>query len=394
MKHLEQRGRRAVGRSTKVLLPAVAVAMAATLSACAGSSNSADGGAQAGPVTLTLYLSGDVNIKSMWDNVIIPGFQKDNPGYKVNVVFSEHGVNDTTTLQRLTAAAKADQNPGADIFEAGFVQGAASSGLLAPVTQQDVPNLSKVSEGSLKPVNNAAVPYRGSSVVLAYNSQAVPNPPKTLDDLLDWIKNNPGKFAYNSPNSGGSGYAFAQTVLDRNVPAEDLAKMSAGYAPDLEKDWDQGWQTLHGLTQSMYQGTYPNGNNAVLDLLGRGQISMAPVWSDQALSGLKTKLLPDTTKIAQITNPSFTGSPVYLGVPKNADKAHKQAAFKLESWLLDPAHQADVVKTVNGFPGIELNQLPADAAQAFAGIDTSNLRRPYDAKMQNDLKQQWQTRVP
>ena len=71
------------------------------------------------------------------------------------------------------------------------------------------------------PVKGAAIPYRGSSVVLAYNSDHVKSPPKTLGALLDWIRANPGKFTYNSPNSGGSGYSFAETVVDSLLHAGD-----------------------------------------------------------------------------------------------------------------------------------------------------------------------------
>ena len=45
-------------------------------------------------------------------------------------------------------------------------------------------------------------------MLLAYNPNKVPNPPKTLDELLAWIKANPGRFTYNSPKTGGSGGAF------------------------------------------------------------------------------------------------------------------------------------------------------------------------------------------
>jgi len=378
----------------RALVSTAALALAGTLAACGASSSSGSGGASSGPVALTFYLSGDVNIKGMWDNVIIPGFTKDNPGYSVKIVFSEHGVNDTVTLQRLTAAVKANQNAGADLYEAAFVNTAASSGLLADATAQDIPNLSKVSKTAVTAVGGKATPYRGSSVVLAYDSKNVPNPPKTLDDLIAWIKANPGKFTYNSPSSGGSGYAFAETVLDRYISPSDLTKMDTTYDPSLESNWDKGWQDLHALTKNMYQGTYPNGNNAVLDLLARGQIWMAPVWSDQALSGLATGQLPASVKLGQVTDPAFTGGLVYLGIPKNADAAHKAAAYKLLNWLLDPAHQGQVVNAVKGYPAIEQNYLPADTAKLFAGLNTSDLRANYEAKTQNDLKQQWQTRVP
>lgn len=53
---------------------------------------------------MTVYASGDVDVKSLYTDQLIPGFQKANPGIKINLVFSEHGVNDTTTLARIGAA--------------------------------------------------------------------------------------------------------------------------------------------------------------------------------------------------------------------------------------------------------------------------------------------------
>ena len=75
--------------------------------------------------------------------------------------------------------------------------------------------------------------------------------------LLTWITANPGKFTYNSPNSGGSGQAFVETTLDKYISTADDAKMVAGYAQNLESDWNQGFATLKGLGPSIYQHVTP-----------------------------------------------------------------------------------------------------------------------------------------
>ena len=67
-----------------------------------------------------------------------------------------------------------------------------------------------------------------------------------MSELLAWITSNPGKFTYNSPNSGGSGQAFVATTLAKYVPAADNAKMVAGYVPSLESEWNQGFATPQG----------------------------------------------------------------------------------------------------------------------------------------------------
>ena len=257
--------------------------------------------------TIVVYASGDVNVQNLWQNNIIPNFEKANKGIYVKFVFSEHGTQDGTTLARIGAAVKGRHWPGIDLVDGGLVTTMASAGLNQPVSKATAPNLKKVNADLLAPVKGNAIPYRGSSVVLAYDSNHVKTPPRTLAGLLDWIRSNPGKFTYNSPNSGGSGYSFAETVVDNTLSPSVNTQMVNNYVPDLESNWKDGLATLHGLNKYVYQGVYPNGNAAVLTLLGQGQIWMAPVWSDQALTALKTGQLGPNIKLTQISNPSFTG---------------------------------------------------------------------------------------
>jgi putative spermidine/putrescine transport system substrate-binding protein len=237
------------------------------------------------------------------------------------------------------------------------------------------------------------MPYRGSSVVLAYNTDHVANAPKTLDGLIAWIKANPGKFTYNSPKSGGSGGAFVATVLDKYVPAADRAKMTVGYEKGLEGDWDAGFAALKELNPYVFQkGVYPNGNKQTLDLLASGQISMAPVWSDQFITGVANGQIASTVKAAQISNPSFTGGAAYLGIPKSTTR--QDAALKLANFVLSPDAQSTIIKEMSGFPAISLDKLPADVKEKFKDADTNNLRKGYFDQMGKDLNSLWDQKVP
>jgi putative spermidine/putrescine transport system substrate-binding protein len=343
--------------------------------------------------TIVVYASGDVNVQGLWQNNIIPGFEKANKGIYVKFIFSEHGTDDGTTLARIGAAVKGRHWPGIDLVDGGLVTTLAAAGLNQPVGKATAPNLKKINPDLLVPVKGAAIPYRGSSVVLAYNSDKVKSPPKSLSALLDWIRANPGKFTYNSPNSGGSGYSFAETVVDSLLTPSILKQMDQGYNPAIQSNWKQGLDLLHGLNKYMYgNGVYPNGNAAVLQLLGQGQIWVAPVWSDQSLTALKTGQLGPNIKLTQISNPSFTGGAAYLAVPKTAK--HKKVLYKFVNYILSPPAQQMIVDVMAGFPAIDIKYMGAAIKQKFQDVSANTLRPTYQTKMGNDFKAAWQQSVP
>ena len=373
-----------------VITTALATVGVLALAGCAS-------GGSASPSTskqsLTVFISGGANIQDLWQKSLIPAFVKANPGYTIKVILDLHGEHDTQTIAQLTSAAQAKKDPGYDLVDAGFITQLSKAGLLTPVSVKNIPKLANVPANTLEAGGTSGIPYRGSSVLLAYNSAVVKTPPKTLDDLLAWIKSHPGKFTYNTPNTGGSGQAFVQTVLDKYVPPADRAQMVTGYDKSLQKDWAPGWAELASLNPYVYQkGLYLNGNVASIDLLGSGQIDMTPIWSDMLLSGLKSGQLPATTKYVQISNPSLTGGAAYLGIPTTS--THQKAALTLADWLLTPTAQELMVTTVAGYPVVNLNLLPADLQATFAGTDSGNLRLAYFGSMRQDLNNLWAQMVP
>jgi putative spermidine/putrescine transport system substrate-binding protein len=383
-------------RTKSTVAFAVAALASIALAGCAQSSSaSTQGNASASPAskTVNVFISGDTNIQGLWQKSLIPAFETANPGYTVNVTLDLHGAHDAQTMAKLTSATAAKQDPGMDLIDGAFIPTASQANLLTTVSTKNLPALSGVSKSVVAAGGTSGIPYRGSSVLLAYDSKTVTNPPKTLDALLAWIKANPGKFAYNSPSTGGSGGSFVSTVLDKYVPAADRAKMTVGAATALESDWTQGFNTLKSLNPYLYQkGVFPNGNQQVLDLLASGQISMAPVWSDMFTTGVTNGAIPASVKSVQISNPSFTGGAAYLGISKTSP--HQAAALKLANFVLSPAAQVMIVSQISGFPVIPLDKLPADIVSRFKNADTANLRPPYFAAIGKDMNNQWDQKVP
>ena len=338
----------------------------------------------------TLASGGDVNIQNLWQKNLIPAWEKACPNTKITFTFDTHSANANLDVAKIGAAIKSGKPVPVDVTD-NFSLAAQQAGLTEPVTVAEIPRISKVSPTAMAAVKSSAVPYRASSVLLAYDSTKVTDPPKTLADLLTWIKANPGKFTYNSPNTGGSGQNFVETVVDSKIPADVLTKMQTVYDPSMASNFASGLAILKDLTPSVYQKTYPNGNQAVLDLLSKGEIEMAPVWSDQFLSGQQSGQLDKKIKVTQISDPSLNGSPTYLAIIKSS--THVKAAQAFIDWVLLPAQQSQIVTKIAGFPAIPISDLPASAQGAFAGIDTQNLRPNLESKTGADLQKQWAATV-
>ena len=345
--------------------------------------------------TFAFYSGGDTNVEQLWQDVLIPSFNRAYPNVHVNYVFDEHGQNDVTTLARVAQAVKNHTSSGYALLESATnaVELAARQGLFLPVTTKAVPNSANVPAASMKVVSYDAVPYRGSKVVLAYNSATVKNPPKTLSQLLTWIQQHPGKFAYCSPSGGGSGSYFVQSVLNANMPASVAEKLAFTNDPSLESYWSKGFAVLHKLNQYMYgAGNYPAGNTQVLSLLASGAIQMGTVWSDQGTQGLRSGQLPKSTKLTDIA-PPFAGSPVYLGIPKYTPKNQALLAQAFLNFVLSVPQQAKVVQRLAGFPGVSVSVMTDTVKGEFGAL--GNLESlPYAAQISSDLNRLWQQQVP
>jgi putative spermidine/putrescine transport system substrate-binding protein len=339
---------------------------------------------------INLYVGGDVNIRDLWQKQLLPAYKKIKPNVNLTLIFDEHAQSEQSVFDKLAAAKQAGAVSGVDLWEASRLPQAGEAGLIQKVSPKEIPNLDKVPTGTLAQFGGFGVPYRASSVILAYNSATVKDPPTTLDALIAWVKSNDGQFTYNPPDKGGSGGNFTERVLSLGIPADQLTFFQTQYDEAKESLWDQGWQTLQDLHPHIFNnGFYPQGNVPVLQTLGKGSISMAPVWSDQSLSYLAQKLLPPEVKLLQI-DPPFAGSAAYLGIP--SDSKNKDALYELLNWLLTPEPQQIVVEQINGYPGLDWKYMAPAVQQKYADVAKA-YSTAFSPKFGTDRNKLWYEKV-
>lgn len=344
----------------------------------------------AAPVTLNLYIGGDTNIFDLWTKGLLPAFSKRYPQYRYNFVGLLHDNGADGIYDKILAAKRAGRTTDVDLWETqpGFVTDGIPEGLWVQLSAKLVPNLTKVPVETLEAAEYYGLPYRGSSVVIGYNSEFVKTPPQTLDDLASWIKANPGKFTYCDPNTCGSGTAFVTAAIYKYVSPPTFA--GKAYDPSAEAAWEPGWQLLKDLQPAMYNnGFHPNGNVAVLQLLAQQNIWMASVWSDMGLDWFMRGQLPKTMKFVQIT-PPLIGDDSRVTLPAGA--AHLEGALTLLNWLLTPDAQTMVIDMVSGYPGIDWKYMPESVRTRFK--DVAKGFSPYpNPKYLADVKRLWHEKV-
>jgi putative spermidine/putrescine transport system substrate-binding protein len=331
--------------------------------------------APAAVTTINFYTDSDTNISDWISNVIAPAFEAKFPQYKVKVTIVRGiGNGDQDVADRALAAMKTNSDPQVDVleFDATSKPDLIDAGLWQTLDTTTVPN----SKNLLKGIQTSkfSMPYRGSQVLLAYDSSKVPDNevPKTFPDLITWVKAHPGQFVYCRPDKGGSGGNFVDRAI-YEVTGKDPSIFKQGTPdPAIVAQFPKAWDLLRSIHTAIYDnGAYPAGNNPVLELLANGSVSMATVWSDQSLVALSKGVLPDTIKLSQLTDLPFPGGATMLSVPKNA--TNMQGALDFVNYMLSTDGQVSVLKDISGFPAVDWSNLPADLQQKYTSVIASSV---------------------
>lgn len=388
-------------RLTAMLL--AAVMMMALLTGCGGgnggssSGGSGDSGSSEPKKAVSLWATGSDNVREIFE-ALVSDFNTNSEyagQYEVTLQFMLSGTGAQTLADMLTAASKAGQtNTDYDVVD---LSGDDLSKLVSLIGEEQfvkldsskIPNAASV-EAKSSIATDYCQPYRGTTVILAYDSAAVPTPPATMDELVDWMKANPGRFAYNTPGTGGAGDSFARSSVYNFLPEE-------AFTSDDEKwidEWDAGFDFLKEIHPYMYSSggsiVYPNKNQGTLDLLNQGEIDMCPNWADMVLSQRASGEIKDTIKITQI-DPALTGSLQSLVIPTFG--SNTEGAYAFINYMLSPAAQELMVKQMAAIPLIDASTMDMTGYEDLQGLDVSNFRLQSIGGLSTSFNERWDSEI-
>ncbi len=210
------------------------------------------------------------------------------------------------------------------------------------------------------PTNGRHLPILAWWVGFLYRKDLLKYPddvPKSFDELLDWVKKNPGKFTYCDPNKGGSGHTFLIGLAEWFYGYDKFAfaKFSEERAKEIfysKGKYDMNfWEYLNELEKYMYQpGNYPQGNKATIELFEAGEVILIPMWISITMQEVEAgRLDPDWVGM-YIPEPTMPGPFDGVFIPFNAP--HKAAALVFINWLLSDKVQALIPQKIGAYPAV------------------------------------------
>lgn len=188
------------------------------------------------------------------------------------------------------------------------------------------------------PTEGYESPWAMAQLVFEYDTTRLPEPPRSLSALKDWIMANPGRFTYPQPPD------YLGTTFLKQVAYGTFADPSVLQSPLDDATYDQTvaplWAWLDEVTPSLWRAgkAYPQNEPSLGQLLADSEIDIGFALNPgRASAEIAAGNLPDSTRTFTF-DAGTIGNASFVAIPFNA--AHQAGAQVVANLLLDPEVQA------------------------------------------------------
>ena len=188
------------------------------------------------------------------------------------------------------------------------------------------------------PTEGYEAPWGMAQLVFLYDTASVPEPPRTIPELLDWVQANPGRFTYPAPPDFIGSTFLKQALIELTPDADVLQRPveDADFAAATAPLWD--W--LQAVEPHLWrQGEgYPASGPALHQLLDDGEVDFSLAFNPaEASAAIEAGRLPDSVRTF-ILEDGTIGNTHFVAIPFNA--AHAEGAMVVANYLMSPEAQA------------------------------------------------------
>ncbi len=246
------------------------------------------------------------------------------------------------------------------------------------------------------PVDACEAPWHKAQFTLVYDEAAVPDPPTTLQGVLDWAQANPGRFTYPAPPDF-TGSAFLRQVL--YAVSGGVGEVPATYSEDAYGELTPRlFETLADLAPSLWRGgdTYPQSAEQLNQLFADREVDMTMTYGPATLTDLVADgTFPPTTRVLTLADGTI-GNASFLAIPTTS--GNQAGAMVVADLALSPEQQlAKARPEVWGqFTVLDLDRLSAEDRAGFQQLPASPVVPPYEELSRGadpELSAEWVPRL-
>jgi putative spermidine/putrescine transport system substrate-binding protein len=208
-----------------------------------------------------------------------------------------------------------------------------------------------------EPVEGMESPWGSAQVVMIYDTKRTPQPPATVGELLAWVREHPGRFAYPAPPD------FTGSVFVRHVFYHVSGDVAFWQGPldkkQFEKVAGECFQLLRDLSPYLWRKgkTYPENPERLSHLFADGEVDFAISYLPaEASKKIHDGLYPDTVRTYVFKEGTISNTH-FLAIPFNA--GDKEGAMVVADFLLSPEAQLKKAdpEIWGDFPAIDIKRL-------------------------------------
>lgn len=221
------------------------------------------------------------------------------------------------------------------------------------------------------PIDGYEALWGRAQLIMAYDSSIIEEPPRSYAALLDWARENPGRFTYPNPMDDFAGAAFIRSAyfeltdlteeeLTREMSREDALEISQpviDYFRQLQPYlWRQG--RAYPASQAQLDDFFRNGETAISMGFEVGKV----------LGLIQEGVFPETVETLIFDRGSI-GNSHYLAVPFNAPE--KAGALLVIDFLQSPEAQLQKYRPQvwGDMPAIDPDRLTDEMQRELTAIE-------------------------
>ncbi|CAN5614074.1 ABC transporter substrate-binding protein [soil metagenome] len=218
------------------------------------------------------------------------------------------------------------------------------------------------------PVEGREAPWGKAQFVMIHDSAKVEDPPKTMDELLTWTEENPGRFTYPAPPDF-TGNAFIEQafygVTDQVEPYQKPfdEEVFEAKSPDF-------YNYMNELEPNLWRKgeTYPESSAKMEELYQNGEVYLSMSYNPQlAQRQIEKGLYPESTRTYLLDGGTLSNTH-YVAIPFNAPNS--AGAQVLANFLQSPEAQLEK-QNPDGWgdlTALELDRLPEYVRNEFGEL--------------------------